>query len=429
MRIVTTHANTDFDALASLVAATLLYPGSIGIMPSHGAPEVRSFFDFHQDLFRVRPRKSLDPDLVESLIVVDANNWKRLDRLEVLSKKTDLEVIVWDHHMEGATIHPMEEHREEVGATVTLLLEEMERRDTPFTPMHATLFLLGIYDDTGCLSFTSATPRDARMVAFLLENGADLNIVSAFLTGMVDEAHSEVFSGMLDSARAIEIKGLKVGLCLQPVKSGLTMLANLVTKYREFKGLDAVVGIFPTGLDKSMIIGRSNPRGIDIGFVMRALGGGGHPGAGSAVIKGTPPEELEERVMELIHESVRSEIHVREIMSPPEGFTAGADMTMARAREILEERKTRAILIREEDRFLGILSDLDCEKAERAGRAETSVKGYMKRDAPKLSRENNGREALRMMRSVDGGILPVIEDDRLVGVVLRSTLLLHIYDI
>lgn len=87
MQIITTHANTDFDALVSLVACTFLYPNATGIIPSHMAPEVKSFLSIHQDLFRLRPRKGLDLEDVDSLIVVDANNWKRLDRMESLAEK------------------------------------------------------------------------------------------------------------------------------------------------------------------------------------------------------------------------------------------------------------------------------------------------------------------------------------------------------
>ena len=36
MQVVTTHKNTDFDALASVIAATLLYPGSVSILRSLG---------------------------------------------------------------------------------------------------------------------------------------------------------------------------------------------------------------------------------------------------------------------------------------------------------------------------------------------------------------------------------------------------------
>lgn len=429
MQIITTHSNMDFDALASVVACTLLYPGAIGILPSHTMPEVKAFLSIHQDLFIVQPRKGFDEKQIKSLIVVDANNWKRLDRMEMLSHNKDLEIISWDHHMDGVTIDGTEQHREEVGATITLLLEEMQRRDTVFTPMHATLFLLGIYDDTGCLCFSSATSRDAHMVGFLLENGADLNIVSAYLSNSVDEAHTEVFSNMLATAQILEMDGLKIGLCLQPVKSGLTMLANLVTRYKEFKGLDATLGIFPTDLDKCMIIGRSNPQGIDVGRIMRQLGGGGHAGAGSAVVKGTEPDELETRITTLIRDSIQQEVLVGAIMSRPEPFMADSSITMADAREMLSTRSVNALMICDETRFSGTLSPVDISKAERSGRLNTSVKGYMRRQVPRVSASQNSRQALELMNQAADGVLPVVEDGILIGVLTRGNILLEIYDI
>ena len=49
MQIVTTHKNTDFDALASVIAATLLYPGSIPILPKSLNPNVKAHVAVNPD--------------------------------------------------------------------------------------------------------------------------------------------------------------------------------------------------------------------------------------------------------------------------------------------------------------------------------------------------------------------------------------------
>ena len=74
MQIITTHTNTDFDGLASMVACTFLYPGAVGYIPSHMSPEVKSFLAIHQDMLHIRPRKELDVEQVDSLVIVDTNN-------------------------------------------------------------------------------------------------------------------------------------------------------------------------------------------------------------------------------------------------------------------------------------------------------------------------------------------------------------------
>ncbi len=330
--------------------------------------------------------------------------------------------------MQGVTIESADEHREEVGATITLLLEEMQRRDAAFTPMHATLFLLGIYDDTGGLRFSSATSRDAHMVGYLLENGADLNIVSAYLEDSIDDAHSEVFANMLASAQVVEVDGLKVGLCVQPVKSGLTMLKSLVIKYKEFKGLDAAFCVFPTSQEKCVVIGRGNPQGIDVGAVLRRMGGGGHPGAGSATINKENSAALTEQLMNLIQQASRQEIFVKDIMSAPEPYMVEHDLSMAQAREIFDNQQVNAVMVCDGTKLLGSLSGLDFAKAEQGDRLENSVKGFSKRQIPRLTAEKNSREALDLMNQSKEGLLPVVDGEKLVGILTRADIILQIYD-
>lgn len=428
MQIVTTHTGTDFDALASVVACTFLYPGSVGVLPGMLNPEVKQFLALHASLLRVRPRKDFDLEVVTSLIVVDANSWKRLDKMDSLAGRDGLEVICWDHHMEGVTIESGETHREEVGAAVTLLLEEMRRRDTPISPMHATLFLLGIYSDTGCLRYPSVTARDAAMVSYLIENGADLNVVSAYLDDTVDDAHAEVFGLMLDDSETISIGATRIGLSALRVKSGLTSLAPLVEKYREFKGLDAAFGVFQADSQKCMIIGRGKPRFIDVGQIMRALGGGGHPGAGSAIIRKPDPAEAAQEVRALIAAGCNAKTEVRKVMLAPEKFMVEVDGTMAEAARRLAAGTVSGLMVCQETTLLGGLSMIECEKAEKTGSMDVRVKGYVRRNIPRLEPTTSCREAVELMADAREGILAVVEGDRLVGVVTQADLLLQVYE-
>jgi nanoRNase/pAp phosphatase (c-di-AMP/oligoRNAs hydrolase) len=428
MQIVTTHKNTDFDALASMVACTCLYPGAQGILPSQVTAGVRAFLSIHQDLLRIISRKGFDLETVSSLIVVDANHWNRLDQMVYLKDRPGLEIICWDHHMTGVTIDSHVTHREEVGATVTLLLEEMERQQTPFTPMQATLFLLGIYDDTGCLTFSSATPRDARMTAFLLENGADLNIVSSFLSSTMDDSHTRVFSDMLAQAEVLTLGGVQIGICAMPVQSGLTMLATLVEKYKEFKGLDAVFGIFLTDQHKAMIIGRSSPDAVDVGSVVRSLGGGGHAGAGSAVVKDHDLSRVTEQLITLIREAGRKPTLVRELMLDPARFAIRPDQTVAEAGDIMAKTRTRALLVCEQDRFLGLIPESAVERARKNNRLATPVKGMVKPDVPVVGPDDDARTAAAQMNRSPEGLLPVLVLGRVAGVLTRGSLVLHMYE-
>lgn len=428
MQIITTHTGTDFDALASMVACTLLYPGSVGVLPSMVAPEVKRFLGIHADILRIVPRRGFDLDEVTSLVVVDANSWKRLEKMDALAKREGLDVICWDHHMDGVDIDSGETNREEVGAAVTLLLEEMQRRDTPISPMHATLFMLGIYSDTGRLCYPSVTGRDAAMVAFLIDNGADLNMVSAYLDDSVDDAHTEVFGQMLEEAEIFTVGAISVGLFALEIKSGLTSLARLVERYRKFKGIDAAFGVFRADSQKCMVIGRGNPRLIDVGQIMRALDGGGHPGAGSAIIRLTDLPEAAAQVRELIHSSCKDETVVRQVMSSPDRFIVDEKTTITQAARKLEADTISGLIICGEAGLVGGISLPDCKKAEKSGRGEVPVKGYARRNISRLNPATSCREAVVLMADAREGILAVVDDTGLVGVVTKTDLLLQVYD-
>lgn len=87
MQIVTSHINTDFDALASMVACTCLYPGTRGVLPSHVTAGVRAFLSIHQDLLRIVPRKGFDLETVSSLIVVPGDDIRNDCRISSCSSR------------------------------------------------------------------------------------------------------------------------------------------------------------------------------------------------------------------------------------------------------------------------------------------------------------------------------------------------------
>ena len=57
MEIIVTHKNTDFDALASQIAASKLYPEAVRIVAGGIPPEVRKFMSLHMNLFELVPVK------------------------------------------------------------------------------------------------------------------------------------------------------------------------------------------------------------------------------------------------------------------------------------------------------------------------------------------------------------------------------------
>ena len=78
MQIITTHKNTDFDALASVIAGTMLYPGAIGVVPKSVNTNVARFLSTHKTAFNIVLPNEINHDQVKRLIVVDTDQWRRL---------------------------------------------------------------------------------------------------------------------------------------------------------------------------------------------------------------------------------------------------------------------------------------------------------------------------------------------------------------
>lgn len=427
MDIIATHANTDFDALASLVAGTLLYPSAMGILPSQLRSNVKQFLSLHRDLFRLVSIKDLNLEKVSRLIAVDTNNWSRLDRLAKLKERPGLEIHLWDHHMHNTDIEPSWRCHEEAGATITLMLREIRKRDCAFSPMHATLFLMGIYEDTGNLTYPSTTPEDGYSAGFLLKNGADLNVVSAYLSSPFDDLHTSLLKDMLDSLQTFKKGGCEIGVAFLPVESGMSMLSSVVVRCREIRGLDALFGVFSVQGAKYMVIGCAGIPEVDVGAIVRRLGGGGHPGAGSALIRSEDVNSVRARVLEQIEaEMEKPKVSVRDIMSQPE-VKVSPSTPIGEVCALLETLRARAVLVMHGDEFCGLLSTAECSKARMELEGNAPVKAFMRTRIPVIHPDQATREALRLMSDAQTSVLPVVEDGSVIGVVTRPDLLLHIY--
>ena len=227
MKLITTHKGTDFDALASLVAASVIYPGAIPVLPRTINPNLKAFLAIHKDLFGFYSVKEVDLDQVNTLIVVDTNSWSRLEGMSPLKERKDLKTIVWDHHLEG-DIQGDEVVREEIGANITLLIRELLRQRKLITPIQATLFLMGLYEDTGNLTFPSTLAEDARAAGYLLERKADLNILGTFLRQAYGKKQKDILFKMIQNAERREIAHFSVSIMTMDIEGHVQNLSVVV---------------------------------------------------------------------------------------------------------------------------------------------------------------------------------------------------------
>ena len=148
---------------------------------------------------------------------------------------------VYDHHPASAEdIRGAVEVIEEVGANTTLMVELLRRRGLTLSPEEATLLALGIYEDTGSLTFASTTPRDLQAAAWLLEQGANLNIVADHIARDLTPEQVLLLNDLLRSLRRHAIRGVEVAVATASRPGYIGDLAVLTGKLRDMENLGAV---------------------------------------------------------------------------------------------------------------------------------------------------------------------------------------------
>lgn len=430
MDVIVTHKNTDFDAVASAFAAQVVYPGAVPVLPASLNPNVKQFLSIHKDLFPWSMPRDISWDEVRRLIVVDTNDWNRLEGVKAAQEGPRPEIHLWDHHLSPATIEAEWEHCVAVGAATTLFARRMEEEGLPISPIQATLFLAGIYEDTGNLTFPSTTAVDAQAVAFLLKRKADVEIVNTFLRPAYGPKQKDVLFSMLQDAERTKLNGYTVSVNHCEIPGHVQGLALVVEMYRDIMNVDAAFGIFTeAGRDRAMVIGRSAVDDVDVGAVLRAVGGGGHPGAGSAQIKDcVSPENVRARVIELIQGSRRAAVQIGDLMSFPV-FTVSEGTPMSEAAQLLRAKGCTGLPVVRDDQLVGVISRRDFKKFRNKGKKDPPVKAFMSTEVLTIGPGESVVQAARIMVRKDIGRLPVLADGKLIGIVTRSDTMRYYYDL
>ena len=430
MLIATTHKNTDFDGLASVIAATLLYPGCVGVVPKMTNKNVEQFLSTHKTAFNLILPHEVSHDEVKKLIVVDTNQWQRLDRLEKLAGRNDLEIDLWDHHMMGSgDIKSSWSCREQIGSTVTLLVREMQRRGMTLNPLDSTVMLIGLYEDTGHLSYPSTTGEDARAAAYLLENRADLNVAAFFLNPPYEENQKEILFEMMKETEKVTINGYTIGFNCIGLDKKVTDLASIVNMYRKIVNVDALFVIF-TSDNRNTIIGRSGTEKIHIGAALAGLGGGGHAGAGSATVKTSAmsAQQIKEHIVVGLTADKTESIRISDIMSFPV-ISVPPATPMRDVQNLMAKKKIRGIMVMEDDTIHGIIVLWDLKRVKKEEHWDSPVKAFMSRNIITIEPGVSPSIAAGLMIENDVGYLPVVENNKVIGIVTRTDILTYYYDL
>ncbi|MGI6648418.1 MAG: CBS domain-containing protein [Bacillota bacterium] len=422
MEIIVSHNHLDFDGLASMVAAQRLYPRAEMVFVGGLSGNVQRFMSLHKDSLMIKRVKEIPLDRVRRVVVVDTNSPRRLGDLGSWLRKSSAEIHLYDHHPEP--VEPLKatvKVTDTIGAATTLLVEKIRKSGLRLSRFEATLLALGIYEDTGSLTFTTTTVRDVRAVAYLLEQGANLGIVANFIELSFTDEQKFLFNRLLSSVQHKTINGIDVVLASARSDKQIGNLDFLTHKLGDIETFDAFFTVVEMS-NRVYIVARSRTDSLDVGEVCAIFGGGGHPKASSATIKGRSLESVLEELERVLAEKTHPPIVARDIMSSPVK-TIPMHLSLEEAGKIMLRYGHTGLPVLEDGRVVGVISRRDVDKGRIHGLGHSPVKGYMSRNVVSVSPETPVSELQYLLVKHDIGRLPVMENGQLIGIVSRTDIL------
>ncbi len=424
MIVITTHDNTDFDGLASAVAAQKLYPGSAIVLPGKVNFMVKEFLSLYKSSFSISKLQQIDKEKVKRMIIVDTQNRNRIGKVAELLDN-GVPVTVFDHHdTDGINPQADEIYCEKVGAAVTLLIERIIELRLRISSVEATVMALGIYDDTGNLLYPTTTARDMRAAAFLLDNGANMSVIAEFLGRPLSEPQRLLQRQFLKNSEIIQVNGLSVMITNAVTSDYVGGIPIILKKITSLENVDIIFALAQMG-NRMHLVARSFDKDSDILNVIEHFGGKGHPLAAAAVIKNADFQQQFEELKRIIPQKMKnnqlsSSQITSDVMTSPVK-TVNESMPVRDVRKTMMRYGHSGLPVVDDNYCLvGIISSRDIEKAVKHDLAHAPVKGFMSKDVITVPPDLPLHEVQQIMIEKEIGRIPVVYDGKLMGIISRS---------
>jgi tRNA nucleotidyltransferase (CCA-adding enzyme) len=419
MHLILTHEQADFDAIASLLAANLLNPNTIPVLPRRLNRNVKAYLTLYGDQLPFIEFEDLPRDSIESITLVDMQNLPSLKGLT-----DDTKVFVIDHHPLNPDLSKSwTTHIEEIGATATLLVEGLQELGLELNLVSSTLLLVGIYEDTGSLTYGGTTSRDVRACAWLLDRGASLKIASDFLNHPLSVEQQKLYDRLFDSAETFTFHGMTIVIAHASAKGFVDEISTIAHKLRDLfdpTGLFVLVGLN----DHVQLVARSTADGLDVSKVAGYFGGGGHSRAAAAMIREGAIEVVRKELLELLPNIIQPEKTVGEIMSSGPQLLSPST-TVAEAAEKMQRFGYEGYPVVDHDKVIGLLTRRAVDRAMAHGMGRMAVNSVMNAGSLSVRPSDSIQYLQQVMIENDWGQVPVIHPEKgeIIGIVTRTDLL------
>lgn len=426
MDLITSHLNTDFDGFASMVAARKLYPGALLAFPGGAQEHVRHFLALHD--VGVSKLKQIQLSSINRLVLVDTQDPERIGPFKELWYNPSVRIHIYDHHPQGptapSTLSPRIEQCviDSVGASATILAEQLQKARQTLTPFEATILAIGLYEETGSLAYPSTTARDLEAAAWLRRLGADLTKVTEILRNHLTPPLVTLLHDLLQTSETFYINGRKILVAASSYDQYKGDLAEVVEKLTDLEGYDAVVAALSLD-DKVQLIGRCRQPDFNMRELMQEFGGGGHHAAASATIKGSTLSEVKERLVTLLTHQHRPQLRAQQVMTTPVK-SIKLNSTVAEAEAQMTKYGVNVLPVLDgRNRYVGLITRETIQKSLFHRFHHASVSSILETGAYTATPDTPFHEIEQAMIERNQRFVPILKGLTVVGVITRTDLL------
>lgn len=424
MNVILTHEHTDFDAVASQLGAYKLFPDYQPVLPRQLNRNVRDFLTLHWDALPFKRQDELPPRAeFERVVLVETQSFPNLKGLDPERLR---EVLVVDHHERRDDLPSAWRFEgKSAGACTTIFVGRIAERHLPLSPVEATLLLLGIYEDTGALTYAGTTPHDLYAAAWLLEHGANLDVLRDYLNHPLSDAQRELYEQLLDNATFYDINGYQVLMATAQTEGYVEEISTLAHSLRELYDPDALFLLVQMA-GHIQIVARATTDAVPVGQLMEHFGGGGHDRAAAAFAEGQTLDQVRAALLDLLRREVRPAVRVADLMSRGQIRTLGARETIGTAAALMRRWGHEGFpVVDGQGRVVGVLTRRDVDRAMQHKLGSAPVADFMHKGAITVTPEAGVEQVQRIMTEHMVGQVPVVEGDppEIVGIITRTDLL------
>lgn len=428
MNILVGHSNMDLDCFGSLALARYLFPSFIPVKSRLIHPMAKGLYSLYHDHLGFMPSRELKGKKVEKVIVLDTRNVSKIREYLDYLVPFEGDVEVYDHHVANdCDIPGADLHEAPYGANTTIIAKELMKRDIAIPSDAATIALTGIFADTGSFTHENVSTQDFGAARWLMNQGASIKMVKQFLRVWHQDFHLDLFHMVLNSISFKKINGYSLLFCHIQLEDQVNGLSDVVQKVFEVENVDGMFAIFSMQKRKrTVVVARSRHDSIDLSSIMKEWGGGGHPKAASATIKELVEIDFVNTLKLFLKDFLEPACNVQKIMTKSVEVLSDKYSVLESSLHLEKIGHTGAPVVNGDRQLVGFLSLRDISKARVAGQMKASVKGYMTHKLYTAAPDATLRDVERLFLDYNIGHIPVIDENRVVGIVTRSDYLRYI---